>query len=130
MTSGFKTVFSQDVFQAPANFSHARVLDNGLVYASAQIPLDTEGKIVGTTIEKQTEQVLKNHEAILIAAGSSLKNILRINVYLVEPSDYSGFSDIYSKMIPDPKPPRGCIFVNALPAGAKVEMDLVAIVGA
>ncbi|KAM5517502.1 l-psp endoribonuclease family protein [Fusarium oxysporum f. sp. phaseoli] len=138
MTSGFKTVFSQDVFQAPANFSHARVLDNGLVYASAQIPLDTNGKIVGTTIEEQTEQVLKNHEAILVAAGSSLKNILRINVYLVEPSDYSGFSDIYSKfanvvivkMIPDPKPPRGCIFVKALPAGAKVEMDLIAIMGA
>ncbi|KAH7231168.1 putative endoribonuclease L-PSP [Fusarium tricinctum] len=134
MTSGFKTVFSQDVFQAPANFSHARVLDNGLVYASAQIPLDTNGKIVGTTIEEQTEQVLKNHEAILVAAGSSLKNILRINVYLVEPSDYSGFSDFanassFVKMIPDSKPPRGCVFVKALPAGAKVEMDLVALVG-
>jgi enamine deaminase RidA (YjgF/YER057c/UK114 family) len=46
------------------------------------------------------EQVLKNHEAILVAAGSSLKNILRINVYLVEPSDYSGFSDVYSKVDP------------------------------
>ncbi|CAG9990365.1 unnamed protein product [Clonostachys byssicola] len=149
MSNEVTTIFSEDAFQAPANFcktsararsvriiitsltfqyllvAHARIF-NGIVYASGQIPLNTSGKIVGDTIEEQTEQVLKNHLAILKAAGSSPERILRINVYLVNTEDYNGFSTTYNQMIPDPKPPRGCIFVKALPAGARVEMDLVA----
>ncbi|PVH68680.1 putative translation initiation inhibitor, partial [Cadophora sp. DSE1049] len=105
--------------------AHARIF-NGIIYNSGQIPLNTEGKVVGTTIEEQTEQVIKNQKSILEAAGSSLDQVLRINVYLVEPSEYNGFSETYNRLIPDPKPPRGCIFVKALPAGSKIEIDLVA----
>ncbi|KAH7377434.1 putative endoribonuclease L-PSP [Cadophora sp. MPI-SDFR-AT-0126] len=125
MSSDIQTIFSKDAFSAPANFSHARVF-HGIIYNSGQIPLNTEGRIVGTTIEEQTEQVIRNQAAILEAAGSNLGRVLRINVYLVESTDYQGFSETYNKLIPDPKPPRGCIFVKALPAGSKIEIDLVA----
>ncbi|KAL0258324.1 hypothetical protein SLS55_007500 [Diplodia seriata] len=99
-----------------------------LVYTTGQIGADVAGTLVGKDIASQTEQVLKNLCAILEAAGSSLARVVKVNIYMVDQSEYAGMNEVYKAMMPDPKPPRACVFVKGLPAGASVEMEMVAAV--
>lgn len=111
---------------AGAPYSQA-VTHAGLVYVSGQIGLDPEtGNLVEGGIEAQSEQVLRNVAAILAAAGSGLDRVLRSTVYLAELEDWPTLNEVYRRHFDDPAPARTAFQVAGLPAGALVEVDVVA----
>lgn len=99
---------------------------NAFVFTSGQLPVDSEtGKIVGTEIKEQAEQVFKNIEAILHEADMTLENIVKTTVFLTDMNDFVKFNEIYSKYITKDFPSRSCVQVAALPLGAKVEIETI-----
>ena len=112
--------------QAIGPYSQAVVVD-GMVYTAGQIPLDPKtGGIVGQTTAEQAEQVLRNLEAILKAAGSGLDLVVKTTVYLVDMADFPALNEVYAKHFPTHKPARSTIQAAALPRAVRVEIDAIA----
>lgn len=100
----------------------------GLVFLSGQIPLDpATGQMVDGDIEAQTRQVMKNLEAVLIAAGTSFDKVVRATIYLTDLGDFAKVNAIYGERFAKDPPARATVQVAALPRGSRVEIDLVAI---
>ena len=101
-----------------------------LVFVSGQGARDPDtGALAGTDVETQTEQCLKNVEAILIAAGSSLQQVLRCGVFLTDISEFSKMNEVYARMFGDHRPARTTIQAAALPGpGLRVEIDCIAYI--
>lgn len=102
----------------------------GFLFCSGQIPLDpATGKMVEGGIEAQTERVLRNLEAVISAAGSSLAKVVKTTVYLTDLGDFPVMNAVYGRFFPQDPPARATVQVAKLPAGARVEIDAVAITG-
>ncbi len=100
-----------------------------LIYTAGQIPLSpTSNEIVGTTIEEQTRQVLNNLKAVLEAAGSSLEKVVKTTVFLANLADFAKLNAVYGEYFVEMPPARSTVQVAALPRGALVEIECVAIV--
>ena len=117
---------------APAPFQGApysqAIRAGGLVFVSGQVALTPGGnEIGGGGITEQTEQVLANLRAILEAAGSGLDRIVKTTVYLRNLDDFQGMNDVYRKHAGDIPPARATVEVSALPSGALVEIDAIAL---
>jgi len=108
-------------------YSLAMVFDR-LVFVSGQGAKDPRtDQLVGSDIESQTEQCLKNVQAILEAAGSSLQHVLRCGVFLTDISEFPKMNAVYSRVFGDHRPARTTIQAVALPApGLRVEIDCIA----
>ena len=107
-------------------YSHAVASDN-LFFTSGQIALDpTTGKLVGNTIEAQTEQVLKNLEAVLAANNMTFANVIKTTVFLVDLADFAVVNEIYASRFSENPPARSCVQVAGLPGGSKIEIELIA----
>lgn len=107
-------------------YSQAVVTGN-LVFTSGQIPLDPKtGLIVGETIEEQTHRVCKNLEVVLKATGSSLKSAVKTVCFLSDMKDFAAFNEVYAEYF-SAKPARSCVAVKALPKGALVEVEVIAV---
>jgi 2-iminobutanoate/2-iminopropanoate deaminase len=115
---------------APVGPYSQAVIHDGLVYASGQIPLDpATNTLVEGDIEAQTEQVLANLGAVLEAAGSSLDRVVRATVYLTDLTLFPRVNAVYARHLRgDPKPARATVEASALPLGAQVEIDAIAVV--
>jgi 2-iminobutanoate/2-iminopropanoate deaminase len=101
---------------------------NGFVFLSGQIPLDpASGKMIEGGIEEQTRRVMANLGAVLEAAGSSFERVVRTTIYLVDLADFTKVNEIYGAHFPKDPPARATVQVAALPRGAKIEVDLVAL---
>ena len=100
-----------------------------LLFASGQIPLDpTTGKIVVGEIEDETRQVLANLAAVLEAAGSGLDRVVKATVYLTDLSLFPRVNAVYAEAFAsEPAPARVTVGVSALPLGAQVEIDAIAV---
>jgi 2-iminobutanoate/2-iminopropanoate deaminase len=115
---------------APAGpYSPATVFDR-LVFVSGQGARDPHtGQLAGADVESQTEQVLKNIDAILAAAGSSLQHVLKCSVFLLDIGEFARMNAVYGRMFGDHRPARTTIQAAALPAaGLRVEIDCIAYV--
>jgi 2-iminobutanoate/2-iminopropanoate deaminase len=101
-----------------------------LVFVSGQGATDpTTGRLAGDDIERQTEQCLKNVEAILVAAGSSLQHVLRCGVFLTDMREFSKMNAVYAAAFGSHRPARTTVQVAALPGeGLRVEIDAIAYV--
>ena len=114
--------------QAPAAigpYSQAVVVGN-LIFTSGQIPLNPEtGVLEGTDITEQTHRVCKNLEAVLCAAGSSLKSAVKTVCFLSDMADFAAFNEVYAQYFTE-KPARSCVAVKELPKGALVEVEVIA----
>ena len=101
----------------------------GFVFTSGQIPLDPlTGAIVGDNITEQTEQVLKNLSAILEAAGTDLNRVVKTTVFLADIGDFAKMNEVYSRYFTGPElPSRSAVQVAALPKGALVEIEAIAL---
>lgn len=107
-------------------YSQAIVTD-GMIYTSGQIPLLPEtGALSDGGIVGQTEQVIKNLSAVLEAAGSDLTKVVKTTCFLQNMGDFAAFNAIYEKHFTG-KPARSCVEVAALPKGALVEIEVIAI---
>lgn len=102
------------------------VLAGNLVFTSGQIPLNPEsGLIEGQNITEQTHRVCKNLEAVLTAAGSSLKKTVKTLCFLSNMADFTAFNQVYAQYFTE-KPARSCVAVKDLPKGALVEVEVIA----
>jgi 2-iminobutanoate/2-iminopropanoate deaminase len=101
-----------------------------LVFVSGQGAIDpSTGRLVGEDVERQTEQCLKNVQAILEAAGSGLRHVLRCGVFLVDMREFQNMNGVYQRMFGDHRPARTTVQVAGLPGeGLLVEIDAVAYI--
>ncbi|PTL79720.1 RidA family protein [Vitiosangium sp. GDMCC 1.1324] len=112
---------------APAlPFSHA-VRDGDRVYLSGQVGLDeSTGKLIAGDVSAQTAQVFKNIATVLADVGSSMDEVVKVNVYLVNMADFAAMNAVYAKQFAQPYPARTTVAVAGLPMGARVEIEVVA----
>lgn len=118
-------IFTEKAPAAIGPYSQAMKVGN-LVYTSGQIPIDpATGEFAAQDITGQTEQVMKNLDAVLTAAGSSFGKAVKTLCFLKDMSDFAAFNAVYAKYFTG-NPARSCVAVAALPKGALVEVEVVA----
>ena len=101
------------------------------VFLSGQIGLDpASGELVAGGVVAEAERVLANLRAVLAAAGLSVEHVVRTTIYLVDLGDFARVNEIYGRVFSAPFPARATVGVAALPRGARVEIDAIAIAGA
>lgn len=106
-------------------YSQGIILDN-IVFTSGQIPIDPQnGQIKGETIEEQTEQVMKNIQAILAEAGTDMSRAVKTTCFLADMDDFAKFNEIYGKYFTT-KPARSCVAVKTLPKNVLCEVEVIA----
>lgn len=106
------------------------IIHGELVFTAGQIPLDpATGELVNGDVRAQTRQVLRNLEAVLNAAGSSLDRVLKTTVFLADMNDFAAVNEVYAEFFPDVPPARSAVQVAALPKTARVEIEAVAARG-
>jgi 2-iminobutanoate/2-iminopropanoate deaminase len=110
-----------------AAYSHAVVRD-GLVFVAGQMPQLPDGEFVTGDVREQTTAVLDNLERVLLAAGSSLSDVLQATVYVTDLADFSKVNEVYSQRFPAAKPARATVQVAALVKGIAVEISAIAAV--
>ncbi|HVB12414.1 MAG TPA: RidA family protein [Nitrososphaerales archaeon] len=121
-----ESIKSQDAPDAIGPYSQA-ISYKDLVFLSGQIPINPKtGNIEATTIEGQTEQVMKNLQAVLSAAGSGLSRALKCTVFLSDLKDFPAFNKAYEAFFNETPPARSTVQVSGLPRNAKVEIDMIA----
>nr|WP_330373800.1 RidA family protein [Niameybacter massiliensis] len=100
---------------------------NELIFSSGQIPIDPiTGKMVECDIEGQAEQVMKNVEAVLREAGTTLSHVVKTTCFLQNMEDFATFNKVYEKYFIG-KPARSCVAVKALPKNALCEVEVIAV---
>lgn len=105
------------------------VVVNGLLFASGQIALSPEtGELVGSTIEEQAEQVMKNVGALLAAAGTDFDHVVKTTCFLEDIADFAKFNAVYAKSFGEKLPARSAVGIDKLPKGALIEVEVVASV--
>lgn len=97
-----------------------------IVVISGQVAVDRDGNVVGNTIKEQTEYTIRNCEAQLKSAGCSLADIFKVNIFMTDLAMWEDMNEVYSEMIPDPKPVRTAVQVGLLP-GYLVEIEMWAM---
>ena len=116
---------------APAPFEGApysqAIRAGDLVFVAGQVPIDpATGALVDGAIREQTDQAFRNVAAILEAAGSDLANLVKTTVFLASFDDFAGMNEVYARYAGDRPPARSTVEVSKLPAGALVEIEVVA----
>ena len=102
-----------------------------LLFTSGQIPLDpATGAMVEGDIAAQTTRVLDNLEAVLAAGGAGWADVARATIYLLDLADFAAVNELYGRRFTGPPPARSTVQVARLPKDARVEIDLVAVIGA
>ncbi|MCC6502338.1 MAG: RidA family protein [Deltaproteobacteria bacterium] len=100
------------------------------LFLSGQIPIEPlTGEVISGTIEAQTRQVLKNLQAVLEEAGAAMGDVVKTTVYLTDLSAFSEMNAVYGEFFGAPYPARATVGVSALPKGAGVEIDAIAVIG-
>ena len=98
------------------------------VYLSGQIPLDPKTMELVQGFEEQTVQVFENLKAVIEAAGGSFKDVVKLNIFLIDLSHFAKVNEIMGRYFEQPYPARAAIGVAALPRGAQVEMDGILVI--
>jgi reactive intermediate/imine deaminase len=100
----------------------------GLLFLSGQIALDpATGQLIAGGVEAETKRVMENLAAILAAGGGSFRDVARSTIYLVDLAHFAAVNAVYASYFEAPYPARATVQVAALPRGAQVEIDMVAV---
>jgi len=104
------------------------VAAGGLIFTSGQIPLDpvTQQMVIGD-VKAQTERVMENLAAVLQSAGVGFGDVVKASIFLADLNDFAAVNEVYGKRFPKNPPARSTVQVTALPKGARVEIDLIAV---
>ena len=120
-----KKIYTENAPAAIGPYSQA-IVHGDLVFTSGQIPINPEtGNVDAEGIIAQTEQVMKNLDAVLTAAGSSFEKAIKTTCFLSDMSDFAAFNEVYAKYFTE-KPARSCVAVKTLPKGVLVEVEVIA----
>ncbi len=123
-----KQVISTENAPAAVGAYSQGIIANGLVFTAGQVPL-----IPGTSnlaeggIEAQTRQVMNNIKGVLEASGSSMSGVVKTTVFLADINDFGAFNAVYSEYFPQEPPARTTVQAGALPIGALIEVEAVAV---
>lgn len=119
-----------DKAPAPIGPYSQAIIAGGLVYTAGQIPLDPVTKnLVEGDIRLQTEQALKNVEAILKAAGTSMGSVIKTTVFLKDMGEFAQMNEVYARFFSESAPARSTVEVARLPKDVRVEIEAIAVVG-
>ena len=104
------------------------VIANGFLYSAGQLALDpASGEMVKGDIVAQTERVMENLQNILVSAGAAWTDVVKVTVYLQDLAHFPTVNEIYARWIGDARPARSTVQVAALPRGALIEVDVIAL---
>ncbi|MEA5036478.1 RidA family protein [Cloacibacillus evryensis] len=104
------------------------ILAGNLIFTSGQLPITpASGALVENDITAQTNQAIKNLEAVLLAAGASLSSVVKTSVFIADMTLFPVVNEVYSKYFAENAPARSCVEVSALPKGALIEIEAVAV---
>ena len=108
---------------------YSQAIDTGgLVFCAGQIGLDpTTGRLVEGGVAAEADQAIRNLTAVLAAVGLTLAHVVKTTLFLVDLNDGPALGAIYGKAFPSPYPARSTVQVAALPAGARVELEAIAV---
>ena len=121
-----KIIYTSNAPEPIGPYSQAYLCENTL-YCSGQIAIDpTSGNFVEGDIEKQTNQVIKNIEQLLKAAGFNFNDVVKTTCFLSDMADFAKFNEIYAKYFTS-NPARSCVAAKQLPKNALVEVEIIAI---
>jgi 2-iminobutanoate/2-iminopropanoate deaminase len=116
---------------APAPFQGApysqAIKAGDFVFVSGQLGLKPGDTAISGTIQEQTERIFRNLQAILQAAGTGLDRIVKTTVFLVDLGDFQGMNEVYAKHVGEERPARSTVEIAALPSGALVEIEAIAL---
>ncbi|EKE01356.1 MAG: hypothetical protein ACD_21C00154G0001 [uncultured bacterium] len=120
-----KSINTKQAPVAIGPYSQAVQIGN-MVFVSGQIPLDptTQTLTVGG-VASQTQQVLQNIQAIVMAAGGQLSQIVKTTIYLTDLAAFAAVNEVYGQFFTEPYPARATVQVAALPKGAQIEIDCI-----
>lgn len=122
-----KVIATEQAPKALGPYSQGYV-HQGILYSAGQIPINPEtDTIEAVTIEEQAEQVCKNLQAVLEAAGTSFEHVLKTTCFLADMNDFAAFNEVYAKYFSS-KPARSCVAVKTLPKNVLCEVELIAVV--
>jgi 2-iminobutanoate/2-iminopropanoate deaminase len=122
-----KFIATEDAPKAIGPYTQA-VAAGGLLFASGQIPLDpATGELVAGGVEASTERIFDNLGAALRKSGPTFADVVKTTVYLTKPEDFPAMNTVYARRFGDHRPARSTVTVAALPQGALLEIDLIAI---
>lgn len=125
----FRKISSDNAPSAIGPYSQG-LIANGFLFTAGQIPLDpASGKMVEGGIVEQTDRVMQNLQEVLRAAGTTWNDVVKTTVYLHDLSHFPTVNEIYGKWLGDARPARSTVQVTALPRGALVEIDAIAVIG-
>ena len=123
-------VLHTDLVPAAVGPYSQAIVANKMIFTSGQIPINPKtGKIEATTIEEQTEQVMQNLHCVLAEGGVAFDRVIKTTCFLADMNDFAAFNSVYGKYFPENAPARSCVQVAALPMGAKVEVEVIAVQG-
>jgi 2-iminobutanoate/2-iminopropanoate deaminase len=121
-----KPISTNSAPRAIGPYSQA-IVEGGFLFASGQVPLDpATGRLVEGGLEASAERVLDNLEAILSQAGLAFADVVKTTVYLTRAEDFAAMNAVYARRFGEHRPARSTVIVAALPAGASLEIDLIA----
>lgn len=120
-----KYIHTDNAPKAVGPYSQA-IVSNGFIYCSGQIGIDPKNGTLVEGFEKQTHQVLKNLTEVLKEGNASLEKVVKTTVYLADINDYKKMNEIYGQYFSDHKPARAAFAVADLPAGALIEIEVIA----
>lgn len=125
-----KTIVQTDKAPAAIGPYSQAVKAGGFVFLSGQVALDpASGQVVEGDVRAQTERVLKNLQAVLAAAGSSLAAVVKATVFLADMNDFAAMNEVYGKFFSSDPPARATVQAARLPKDVQVEIDLIALAG-
>jgi 2-iminobutanoate/2-iminopropanoate deaminase len=100
---------------------------NGMVFTSGVIPVDPATGNIPEGSSAQADQVMRNMQNLLEAAGTSMENVIKTTVFIKEMDDFGAINEVYAKYFPEPYPSRSCVEVARLPKDVMLEMEVIAI---
>jgi len=125
-----RTIVSTDKAPGAVGPYSQAVIVGDLVFTAGAIALDPKtGELVGEEIGAQTRQVLKNVQGVLEAAGSSLDQVVKTTVFLTDMGNFAQMNSVYAEFFPSHPPARSTVQVGALPKGALLEIEAIALRG-
>ena len=122
-----KIIYTEDAPEPIGPYSQA-VSINGMLFVSGQIPLDSfSGALIKDGIVEETEQVMQNLKAILLAAEMDFSNVVKCSIFLTDMHDFPKVNEVYGRYFKNQAPARETVEVSVLPKNANVEISCIAV---
>lgn len=122
-----KQISTNNAPAAIGPYSQALRVGN-MMFVSGQIPVDPATGLMADTIEAQAKQSLTNLKNILAAEGLTMQNVIKTTVFLADLADFAKVNEVYATFFTQPYPARSCVEVAAIPKGAGVEIECIAVI--